>query len=48
MRLLQHGGAKDPADLLNNLVGDGILTKIDGDIVPDVSSLCGELGLLTS
>ncbi|XP_074368534.1 mitochondrial intermediate peptidase, mitochondrial isoform X2 [Apium graveolens] len=47
MGLLQHGGAKDPSDLLNDLVGDGILTKLDGGIVPDVSSLYGELGLLT-
>lgn len=47
MGLLQHGGAKEPADLLNDLVGDGILTKLDGGIVPDASSLCGELGLLT-
>lgn len=46
MGLLQHGGAKDPSDLLNDLVGDGILTKLDGGIVPDVSSLYGELGLL--
>ncbi|XP_063949400.1 mitochondrial intermediate peptidase, mitochondrial isoform X3 [Daucus carota subsp. sativus] len=45
MRLLQHGGAKDPADLLNDLAGDGILSKFGGDVVPDVSSLYGELGL---
>lgn len=43
MGLLQHGGAKDPSDLLNDLVGDGILTKLDGGIVPDVRSLYGEL-----
>lgn len=46
MKFLQHGGAKDPADMLNDLVGDGILTYRHGGIVPDVTSLCDELGLL--
>lgn len=47
MRFLQHGGAKDPTHLLNDLVGDGILINRDGGIVPDVSSLYDDLGLLT-
>lgn len=46
MKFLQHGGAKDPSDLLNDLVGDGILTYRHGGIVPDVTSLCDEMGLL--
>ncbi|XP_057476622.1 mitochondrial intermediate peptidase, mitochondrial isoform X2 [Actinidia eriantha] len=45
-RFLQHGGAKDPAYLLENLVGDGILRYRDGGIVPDTTSLCREMDLV--
>ena len=44
-KLLQHGGAKDPADLLTDLTGDGILQFHDGGIVPDLTSLCDEMKL---
>ncbi|KAM1231890.1 hypothetical protein ACFX13_042515 [Malus domestica] len=44
-KLLQHGGAKDPADLLNGLVGDGILRDCNGGIVPDITCLCDEMKL---
>ena len=44
-KFLEHGGAKDPADLLTDLVGDGILQSRDGGIVPDFTSLCDELKL---
>ncbi|KAL5569985.1 hypothetical protein UlMin_026560 [Ulmus minor] len=44
-KFLQHGGAKDPADLLNGLVGEGILRHSNGGIVPDVRSLCDEMKL---
>ncbi|KAK8963084.1 hypothetical protein KSP40_PGU010344 [Platanthera guangdongensis] len=44
-KLLRHGGAKDPANLLRNFVGDGILRSHNGGIVPDTSSLCREMGL---
>ncbi|CBI24550.3 unnamed protein product, partial [Vitis vinifera] len=44
-KFLEHGGAKDPADLLTDLVGDGILQSRDGGIVPDLTSLCDELKL---
>lgn len=44
-KLLRHGGAKDPADLLRSFVGDGILRSHNGGIVPDTSSLCREMGL---
>lgn len=44
-KLLQHGGAKDPSDLLRNFVGDSILRNYNTGIVPDTSSLCKEMGL---
>ncbi|XP_041007330.1 mitochondrial intermediate peptidase, mitochondrial isoform X1 [Juglans microcarpa x Juglans regia] len=44
-RLLQHGGAREPASLLKGLVGDGILRYCDGGIVPDVRSLRDEMRL---
>ncbi|KAI3517585.1 hypothetical protein L1887_16800 [Cichorium endivia] len=45
-KLLQHGGAKEPAQLLNHLAGDGI-TRFNerGGIVPDITSLCNEMNL---
>ncbi|XAR71801.1 Mitochondrial intermediate peptidase [Bertholletia excelsa] len=45
-KFLQHGGAKDPAYLLTDLAGDGILRYCDGGIVPDISSLCDEMDLV--
>ncbi|KAE8694234.1 putative mitochondrial intermediate peptidase [Hibiscus syriacus] len=44
-KLLQHGGAKEPADLLTDLAGDGIIRYRNGGIVPDVSSCLEELEL---
>ncbi|KAA8539812.1 hypothetical protein F0562_026504 [Nyssa sinensis] len=44
-KFLQHGGAKEPAELLNNLVGDGILRYRDGGIIPDLTSLCDEMDI---
>ncbi|PWA48558.1 zincin-like metalloprotease [Artemisia annua] len=44
-KFLQHGGAKDPAQLLNDLAGDGITRYQNGGIVPDITSLCNELNL---
>ncbi|KAK9293356.1 hypothetical protein L1049_021348 [Liquidambar formosana] len=44
-KFLQHGGAEDPAGLLNDLVGDGILRYHDGGLVPDITSLCDEMKL---
>ncbi|XWS61019.1 hypothetical protein CRYUN_Cryun07bG0089800 [Craigia yunnanensis] len=38
-KTLQHGGAKEPADLLTDLVGDGIVRYHNGGIVPDITSL---------
>lgn len=43
--LLQHGGAREPASLLNGLVGEGILRYCDGGIVPDITSFCDEMKL---
>ncbi|KAG4118306.1 hypothetical protein ERO13_D11G010266v2 [Gossypium hirsutum] len=45
-KLLQYGGAKEPADLLTDLVGDGIVRYHNGGIVPDVTSCLEELKLL--
>lgn len=44
-KFLQHGGAKDPAQLLNDLAGDGITRCQNGGIVPNITSLCNELNL---
>ncbi|PON56238.1 Peptidase M3A/M3B [Parasponia andersonii] len=44
---LQHGGAREPADILNGLVGDGVLRYCNGGIVPDITSLCDEMKLVS-
>ncbi|MQM08368.1 hypothetical protein Taro_041222 [Colocasia esculenta] len=44
-KFLQHGGAKDPSDLLKDLAGDGIIRYCRGGIIPDTSSLCKEMNL---
>ncbi|XP_070053241.1 mitochondrial intermediate peptidase, mitochondrial isoform X2 [Nicotiana tomentosiformis] len=44
-KFLQHGGAKDPADILNDLVGSGIVRNCSGGIIPDITSLCEEMEL---
>ena len=45
--LLQHGGAREPAELLNGLVGDGVLRYINGGVVPDITSLRDEMKLMS-
>ncbi|GKV33757.1 hypothetical protein SLEP1_g42220 [Rubroshorea leprosula] len=45
-KFLQHGGAKEPAELLNDLVGDGILRYSNGGIVPDITSFLDEVRLV--
>ncbi|KAL5744367.1 hypothetical protein ACOSQ2_027483 [Xanthoceras sorbifolium] len=45
-KLLQHGGAKDPADMLNDLVGNGILRHCSTGIVPDITSFSDEMKLV--
>lgn len=45
-KFLQHGGAKEPSDLLKDLVGDGILRYSNGGIVPDITSLYDEMKLM--
>lgn len=47
-KFLQHGGAKDPADILNDLVGHGVISHRFGGIVPNITSLSQELGLKSS
>ncbi|KAL9254123.1 Mitochondrial intermediate peptidase, mitochondrial-like protein [Drosera capensis] len=44
-KFLQHGGAKDPVDILHDMVGDGIVKRCNGGMVPDVTALCEELEL---
>ncbi|XP_027103929.1 mitochondrial intermediate peptidase, mitochondrial-like isoform X2 [Coffea arabica] len=44
-KFLQHGGAKDPGDILNDLVGKRILNSRYGGIVPDITSLSHEMEL---
>ncbi|KAK7334487.1 hypothetical protein VNO80_26244 [Phaseolus coccineus] len=45
-KFLQHGGAREPDALLNDLVGDGIYRYHDGGIMPDISCLCDEMKLV--
>ncbi|KAL3834596.1 hypothetical protein ACJIZ3_009332 [Penstemon smallii] len=45
-KLLQHGGAKDPAIILNDLVGNCATQNQNGGIVPDITSLAMEMKLL--
>lgn len=45
-KFLQHGGAKEPDALLNDLVGDGIYRHHEGGIMPDISCLCDEMKLV--
>lgn len=44
-KFLQHGGSKEPVDLLTDLVGDGIIRYCEGGVVPDITSLCKEMEL---
>ncbi|CAI9092072.1 OLC1v1027219C1 [Oldenlandia corymbosa var. corymbosa] len=44
-KFLQHGGAKDPSAILNDLVGEGILTRRGSGMIPDVRSLCHAMEL---
>ncbi|KAF8008679.1 hypothetical protein BT93_K2367 [Corymbia citriodora subsp. variegata] len=46
-KFLQHGGAKDPSEMLNDLVGGSAIVKnCNGGIVPDTASLADEMGLV--
>ncbi|TYK23687.1 putative mitochondrial intermediate peptidase [Cucumis melo var. makuwa] len=44
-KFLEHGGSKEPVDLLTDLVGDGIIRYREGGVIPDITSLCKEMGL---
>ncbi|XP_020540649.1 mitochondrial intermediate peptidase, mitochondrial isoform X2 [Jatropha curcas] len=46
MKVLQHGGAKDPSEMLNDIAGEGILRHSNGGIVPDMTSFLDELRLV--
>ncbi|KAJ8771406.1 hypothetical protein K2173_026583 [Erythroxylum novogranatense] len=45
-KLLQHGGAKDPSEMLNDLAGGGILKHCNGGVVPDMTSFLEEFKVL--
>ncbi|KAL0299402.1 UNVERIFIED_CONTAM: Mitochondrial intermediate peptidase, mitochondrial [Sesamum radiatum] len=47
-KFLQHGGAKDPTVILNDLVGNCVVRKQNGGIIPDITSLGEEMQLFNS
>lgn len=45
-KFLEHGGARDPSELLKDLAGEGVVRRCaGGGIIPDVSNLCEEMNL---
>jgi len=44
-KFLRYGGSKDPSSLLKDFAGDAIIRNSGGGIIPDISSLCKEIGL---
>ncbi|KAL6004877.1 Mitochondrial intermediate peptidase [Asimina triloba] len=44
-KFLQHGGAKDPSDLMRDFLGDGVIRPCNGGIVPSFGGLCKEMEL---
>ncbi|XP_072985916.1 mitochondrial intermediate peptidase, mitochondrial [Typha latifolia] len=44
-KFLQHGGAKNPTDMLKDFVGNGVIKNRGDGIIPDISCLCKEMGL---
>ncbi|XP_021909614.1 probable mitochondrial intermediate peptidase, mitochondrial isoform X2 [Carica papaya] len=44
-KFLQHGGAKEPVDLLNDLIGEGIIRHCGDGVIPDTSCLLNEVKL---
>ncbi|KAK6132170.1 hypothetical protein DH2020_034095 [Rehmannia glutinosa] len=44
-KFLQHGGAKDPTIILNDLVGNRVVRNQSGGIIPDITSLGEEMKL---
>jgi mitochondrial intermediate peptidase len=44
-KLLRYGGSKDPSTLLKDFAGDAIVRNCGSGIVPDICSLCREIGL---
>ncbi|TVU08606.1 hypothetical protein EJB05_42015 [Eragrostis curvula] len=44
-KLLRYGGSKDPSTLLKDFAGDAIIRNSGTGIIPDISSLCREIGL---
>lgn len=44
-KFLQHGGAMEPVELLNDLVGDGSIRYSKGGVIPDIRALSEEIKL---
>uniref|UniRef100_A0A0D9WTE8 Peptidase M3A/M3B catalytic domain-containing protein n=1 Tax=Leersia perrieri TaxID=77586 RepID=A0A0D9WTE8_9ORYZ len=44
-KFLRYGGAKDPSALLKDFVDASIIRNSGGGVIPDISSLCKEVGL---
>ena len=46
--LLQHGGAKEPAELVKKLLGDDFLQDIGGGFAPHTDGLLHHYGIPTA
>ncbi|CAO2839022.1 unnamed protein product [Amaranthus hypochondriacus] len=44
-KFLEHGGAVEPVELLNDLVGDGSIRYSNGGVIPDIRALSEEMKL---
>ncbi|KAK9665643.1 hypothetical protein RND81_14G125800 [Saponaria officinalis] len=44
-KFLQHGGAVEPVDLLNDLAGVNSIKYVNGGVIPDIDAVCEELKL---
>ncbi|KAF8687407.1 hypothetical protein HU200_043097 [Digitaria exilis] len=44
-KFLRYGGSKDPSSLLKDFAGDAIIRNYGSGIIPDIGSLCKEIGL---
>ncbi|XP_062229626.1 mitochondrial intermediate peptidase, mitochondrial isoform X2 [Phragmites australis] len=44
-KFLRYGGSKDPSSLLKDFLGDAIIRNSGAGIIPDIGSLCKDIGL---
>lgn len=45
-RFLQHGGAVEPVELLNDLIGSDSIRYSNGGVIPDIRALSEEMKLI--